>query len=83
MIDKIKLSNQQQKTIEAFNPTDTDLDIAVIYQRVFGDAGVMNSREMQQALAPVFARINGKIKEARIEPGVARRTYRYETQIVD
>lgn len=70
------LSTHQEKTLKAFDPKETDIDIAVLYTRVYGDPGSMSVREMQQKLAPTFAAINEKLTGKRIEPGELKRTYR-------
>lgn len=76
-----KLSIHQQKAIGAFIPSNTDIDIAVLYTRVYGDPGVLSAREMQQKLAPTFAAVNEKLAkvESVIEPGEKKRTYRLNT----
>ena len=76
----IDLSKHQQKTLDAFDPTETDIDIAVLYTRVYGDPGSMSVRKMQQKLAPTFKAINDKLKRRRIEPGEIKRTYRLAKQ---
>lgn len=74
------LSSHQDKTFSAFDPIETDIDIAVLYTRVYGDPGSMSVRSMQQKLAPTFQAINNKMDEYkgkwRIEPGELKRTYR-------
>lgn len=83
-----ELSQHQQDTLDAVSPADTDIDIAVIYTRVYGDPGVLSAREMQQKLAPTFKAVNDKLaenketKKCRIEPGDTKRTYRYTTKHV-
>lgn len=78
----IKFTPHQQKVYDAFDSKDTDIDIAVLYTRVYGDPGHLKAREMQQKLAPSFARINDLLWDIRkktyyrIEPGIAKRTYR-------
>lgn len=72
------LSKHQANVLCAFTKNNKDIDIAVIYTRVYGDPGEMTAREMQQKLAPTFSEINKKLK-GRIEPGETKRTYRYNT----
>jgi len=79
---KKELSEHQQKTVKALSPTNTDIDIAVIYTRIYGDPGALSAREMQQKLAHIFKNINHKLEpERRIEPGALKRTYRLNTQV--
>ncbi|RTL04951.1 hypothetical protein EKK58_09090 [Candidatus Dependentiae bacterium] len=74
------LSEHQQKTLTSLRPDNTDIDIAVIYTRVYGDPGTLSARDMQMKLAPVFRAINNKLKKTnRIEPGELKRTYRLNT----
>jgi hypothetical protein len=75
------LSPNEQKVWAAFDKRETDIDIAVLYMRVYGDpSSAMTSRDMQMRLGPVFRSINKKLAKARasitIQPGVIKRTYR-------
>lgn len=76
----MKLTEHQQRVREAFDREETDIDVAVIYTRVYGDAGHLNVRQMQMKLAPSFAALNNKLKEAgsklKVQVGVVKRTYR-------
>lgn len=74
-----KLSRHQESVLTAFDLADKDIDIAVLYTRVYGDPGHMTAREMQQKLAPTFSAINKKLDGSRIEPGEIKRTYRRTT----
>lgn len=74
-----KLSEHQQKVLAAFDKKNTDIDIAVVYTRVYGDPGHATVRDMQQKLAPTFSAINEKITGV-IEPGIVKRTYRYSSK---
>lgn len=76
-----ELTDHQKLVIEAFNPRDNDIDVATVYHRVYGDAGLKSARAMLMKLGPVFKSINKKIKPAGIYPGETRRTYRYFTNI--
>lgn len=73
-----ELSSHQDKVFAAFHRFNTDIDIAVLYTRIYGDAGQMTARDMQQKLAPTFKAINCKISGV-IEPGETKRTYRLNT----
>lgn len=74
----MKLSEYEDKVLKAFDKRNTDIDIVVIYTRVYGDPGHLTSRECQQKLAPMFARINEKLAgKGYVEPGEKKRTYRY------
>lgn len=72
-----KLSEHQQKAVDAFKPKGKDIDIVVLYTRVYGDPGQLTAREMQQKLAPTFSAINEKLTDSLIEPGALKRTYRF------
>lgn len=74
-----ELSQHQNRVLKAFDAKNKDIDIAVLYTRVYGDPGHMSAREMQQKMAPTFSAINDKLKRGRIEPGDTKRTYRYNT----
>lgn len=74
-----KLSDFQNRVLKAFDAKNKDIDIAVLYVRVYGDPGHMSARAMQQKLAPTFSAINDKLKKGCIEPGEMKRTYRYNT----
>lgn len=76
------LTTHQYNVYKAFTKADTDIGIAVIYDRVYDDptSSDKTAREMQQKLAPTFAAINKKMKGARIEPGKTKRTYRLNTK---
>lgn len=78
------LSAHQEKVYKAFDKADTDIDIAVIYTRVYGDPGHLTAREMQMKLGPVFAAMNkkwyGNGQPCVIVPGETKRTYRYSTE---
>lgn len=76
---KKKLSAHQELTLQAFDKKNTDIDIAVLYTRVYGDPGHLSAREMQQKLAPTFSAINEKLAKGKLEPGDTKRTYRYNT----
>mgnify|MGYP000039898570 CR=1 FL=1 len=72
-------SEHQQNVLEAFDVMNMDVDIMVIYTRVYGDPGQLTTRECQQKLAPTFAEINRKSNDIFIEPGDLKRTYRCST----
>lgn len=74
-----KLTVFQEKVVEAFSDKNTDIDIVTIYNRVYGDPGVLTARECLQKLAPTFAEINSRSLVLHIEPGDRRRTYRCST----
>jgi len=69
----------RQREINREIEKDTDIDIAVLYHRVYGDAGHASARDMQMKLAPIFATINEKLTRGLIEPGNVKRTYRYSS----
>jgi hypothetical protein len=79
---KKELSAHQQKVLAAFTRKDTDIDIVVLYMRVYDFPKHYPSvREMQQKLAPTFKQINDKLYADKgayllIEPGNIKRTYR-------
>ncbi len=75
------LSEHQSKVLKAFDAPNKDIDIAVLYMRVYGDPGDKTSRGMQQRLAPIFSAINTKLGTATIEPGEVKRTYRYNKKV--
>lgn len=77
-----KLSDHQRKTLDALHPINTDIDVAVVYTRVYGDPGSQSARTMQQKLAPTFSAINEKLvsRKVKIEPGETKRTYRFSTK---
>ncbi len=77
-----KLSEHQNATLKAICPVNTDIDVAVIFTRVYGDPGSMSARAMQQKLAPTFSAINDKlaVDGCFIEPGETKRTYRFSTK---
>ena len=70
------LTQHQQNVVDAFDHKDTDIDIVVIFTRVYGDAGQFSARDCQQKLAPTFAEINSRSDDFVIEPGNIKRTYR-------
>lgn len=78
----IKLTEHQQKVYDAFDKANTDIDIAVLYTRVYGDPGHKTVRDMQMRLGPNFAALNAKLfredqdHSEKIEPGDVKRTYR-------
>jgi hypothetical protein len=74
------LTDHQQKVRDAFDKKDTDIDIAVLYTRVYGDPGHLSARDMQMKLAPTFAAINDKLLRGRIVPGDVKRTYRFSVR---
>lgn len=74
------VSVHQQKVLDAFHALDTDIDIVVLYTRVYGDPGQLSVREMQQRLAPTFRLINTRLPNCRIELGDVKRTYRRTTK---
>jgi len=74
-----ELSQHQQKVLDAFDKNDTDIDIATLYTRVYGDPGHLSAREMQQKLGPTFKAINEKMDRPRLVPGEIKRTYRYDS----
>lgn len=73
----MKLSPHQNKVLSAFDKKNTDIDIVVLYTRIYGDPGHLTARECQQKLAPLFSALNQKIGKGIIEPGELKRTYRY------
>lgn len=80
MKTKKPLSGLQSTIVKAFEISDTDYDVAVIYMSAYGYPGSLTAREMQQKLAPNFKKINDKLIKCRIEPGAAKRTYRLNTK---
>ena len=60
----MKFTVTQEKVLRAFTEKDTDIDIVVLYNRIYGDPGTKSVREMQQRLAPCFVSINGKLDKA-------------------
>lgn len=70
------LTKHQEKILKAFDALNTDIDIVVLYTRIYGDPGLMTVRDMQMKLAPQFAVMNKKL-EGLIELGEIKRTYRY------
>lgn len=75
-----QLTEHQQKVLKAFTKKNHDIDLMVIYHRVYGDPGVLTARECQQKLAPSFSAVNAKIAPSVIEPGEIKRTYRLSTR---
>ena len=76
---KKKLTEFQEKVVSSFGEKNTDVDIVVIYTRVYGDPGTLTARECLMKLAPTFAEINERSLSLHIEPGDLRRTYRCST----
>jgi len=82
----MSLTEHQQNVLAAFAPVNTDVDIVLLYTRIYGDPGVMPVRQMQRRLAASFLRVNQALtasagsKAGRIEVGDTKRTYRYNTQ---
>lgn len=74
-----KLTEFQQKVVDAFTEKNTDIDIVVVYTRVYGDPGTLTARECLQKMGPTFAEINLRSDALHIEPGERRRTYRCST----
>lgn len=74
-----RLTEHQKKVLATFDKKNTDIDIAVLYTRIYGDPGHISAREMQQKLAPTFKVINEKLAKGSIEPGDTKRTYRFNT----
>lgn len=77
-----KLSVHQKKVLDAFHRKNTDIDIVILFMRVYDYPATKqwpSVRSMQQKLAPSFAEINKKLKRGRVEPGQIKRTYRYST----
>ena len=74
-----KLTEHQLRVIEAFDRKNRDIDIVVLYTRIYGDPGRLTARECQQKLAPTFAEINSRSLTVHIEPGDLKRTYRCST----
>lgn len=72
-------TEHQRMVVEAFDMKNRDIDIVVLYTRVYGDPGQLTARECQQKLAPTFAEINKRSLVIHIEPGDLKRTYRCST----
>jgi len=70
------LTAVQLKALAAFTPDNQDIDIVVLYARIYGDPGVKTVREMQMKLAPLFRNVNARLKGKTIELGEMKRTYR-------
>lgn len=74
----------QQRVVDAFGGTDTEVDIVVLYHRIYGDPGEMDVRAIYQRLSPAFMRTNRALKKLgglRIEPGaILKRTYKIATE---
>lgn len=73
-------SEHQVRVFDAFHIKDTDINIAVLYYRVYGDPGRLTIRDMQQKLAPTFDAMNKKwFNGWKIVPGETKQTYRLAT----
>lgn len=87
-----KLTPLQQKIFSLLDAKpNTDVMISTLYHEAFGDTDmvhpdgsyssvVLDTRDMQQRLGPLLARINLKLKRGRIVPGALKRTYRLDTK---
>ena len=75
----IELTEHQKDVVAAFKIKNKDIDIVVLYTRIYGDPGRLTARECQQKLAPTFAEINRRSEVLHIEPGDLKRTYRCST----
>lgn len=73
------LTDHQKLVVAAFKQKNKDIDIVVIYTRIYGDPGELTARECQQKLAPSFAEVNRRSLTLHIEPGHLKRTYRCST----
>lgn len=73
-----KLSELQSRVFRLLSKKpNTDVPIQELFLAAYPlDASSTFVRDMQQKLAPLLARINGKLKRGRIEPGQMKRTYR-------
>ena len=69
----------QEKALAAFAPANQDIDIVVLYGRIYGDPGTKSVRDMQMKLAPLFRNVNARLKGKTIELGEMKRTYRLTT----
>lgn len=77
----MKLSPHQKKVLAAFDTPGRDIGIVILYVRVYGAIPTgMQTRQMQQKLAPTFHAINVKLKTGKILPGQLKRTYRYSSK---
>lgn len=86
-----KLPPLQDKIYKLLKATpDQDVAIDTLYNHVFDGPHyvqlegerhelVYTSRDMQQRLGPVIARLNLKLRGQRIVPGELKRTYRLNT----
>lgn len=79
----------QQRVFDVlFERPNTDVSIHTLYCAAYV-RGLnpkplpKSTREAQQKLGPVIARINSKLRNARIEPGRIKQTYRINTKLKD
>lgn len=78
------LSAHQQKLFDAFTKKNLDIDIDILFGRLYKLDVALSPRQMQQRLAPTIKAINEKLRTAKgtyllIEPGNLKRTYRLST----
>jgi len=80
-----KLVGQQDRVFRVLDSRhDTDVSITELFLAAFNEAKygqvTWTTRHMQQKLGPTIARLNKKLKNARIVPGDTKNTYRMLVQ---
>lgn len=58
----MSLSELQEKVVKSFGSNGDEIDIVVLYNRIYGDPERMTVREMYQKLGPLFARTNNALR---------------------
>lgn len=87
-----KLTELQQRVFDVLDKKpNTDVQITVLFDAAYpltcdwtdeeNPIEYPPIRDMQQKLGPLLSRINRKLKNGRIEPGVIKRTYRLNTKL--
>lgn len=80
-----KLSPLQQKVFDLLDKKpNTDVHLGDLFEAAYRDERggmrlsyyLLDNRERQQKMGPLFARINSKLKNGKIEPGLLKQTYR-------
>ncbi len=76
-----KLTELQQRVFNLLDTKpNTDVPLKTLYDEAYEPDLFVSSRDMQQKMGPLFARINAKLKRGRIVPGELKRTYRLDTK---